>query len=306
MTVGWRRVRSASQAIWLTAVLGFAARFAWRHADELAALELGVRWKAWVLALVLLLGAKVLISLMVHASWRAAGADLGLVQAAYTYNMSQLPKYVPGGIWPYVSRVGMARARDLEMPRIWRGLALETAMLLGGAVALAALALDASSLLPALGMAPGGAWIGAARVGALACLAVGLAVVAGRVPHRGGALTRAVLLSLGAWALLALSFLAVVLALSGGASVTGGGAGVSPLVPVSLAGLFAFAWILGFVAVFSPAGIGVREVILGVGLAGLGGPALAAAIVVGHRLLYLVADALCALAAVAFLRPGRR
>ncbi|HSW29119.1 MAG TPA: hypothetical protein VLH75_06420 [Longimicrobiales bacterium] len=305
MTVGWRRARSASQVIWLAAVLGFAARFAWRHADELAALELAARWGFWALALGLLLGAKILISLMVHASWRAAGADLGLVQAAYTYNVSQLPKYVPGGIWPYVSRVGMARARDLEMPRIWRGLALETAMLLGGAVALAAMALDASSLLPALGMAEGGAWIGVARIGALACLAVGLAVVAGRAPHRG-ALARAVLLSLGAWALLALSFLAVVHALAGGAPVTGGGAGVSQLAPVSLAGLYAFAWILGFVAVFSPAGIGVREVILGVGLAGLGGPALAAAIVVGHRLLYLVADALCALAAVAFLRPGRR
>jgi hypothetical protein len=251
------------------------------------------------------LGAKVLISLMVHASWRAAGADLGLVQAAYTYTMSQLPKYIPGGIWPYVSRVGMARARDLEMPKIWRGLALETAMLLGGAVALAALALDASSLLPALGMAPGGAWIGAARVGALACLAVGLAVVAARVPHRG-ALARAVLLSLGAWALLALSFLAVVQALAGGGAVAGGVEGAIPLTSVSLAGLFAFAWILGFVAVFSPAGIGVREVILGVGLTGWGGPAVAAAIVVGHRLLYLVADALCALAAVAFLRPGRR
>jgi hypothetical protein len=291
--------------IWLVAVLGFAARFAWRHADELAALDLAARWGAWVLALGFLLGAKILISLMVHASWRAAGADLGLVQAAYTYNMSQLPKYVPGGIWPYVSRVGMARARHLEMPRIWRGLALETAMLLGGAVALAALAMDASSLLPFPGTAPGGAWIGLARVGALACLAAGLAVTAARVPHRD-ALARAVLLSLGAWALLALSFLAVVQALAGGTSVTGGVAGAFPLAPVSLAGLFAFAWIVGFVAVFSPAGIGVREVILGVGLAGLGGPAVVVAIVVGHRLVYLVADALCALAAVAFLRPSHR
>ncbi len=303
--VGWRRVRSASQVIWLVAVLGFAARFAWRHADELAALDLAARWGTWALALALLLGAKILISLMVHASWRAAGADLGLIQAAYTYNMSQLPKYIPGGIWPYVSRVEMARARDLEMPRIWRGLALETAMLLGGAVALAALALDASSLLPALGIRAGGAWIGVVRVGALACLAAGLAVAAVRVPHRA-ALARAGLLSLGAWALLALSFLAVVQALAGGGAVSGEAAGVPPLTSVSLAGLFAFAWIVGFVAVFSPAGIGVREVILGVGLAGLGGPAVVAAIVVGHRLLYLVADALCALAAVVFLRPGHR
>jgi hypothetical protein len=279
--------------VWLLAVVGFAARFAWRHADELAALDLASRGSAWALALLYLLGAKVMISLMVHASWRAAGADLGLGQAVYTYNMSQLPKYIPGGIWPYVSRVGMARALSLEMPRIWRGLALETAMLLGGAVVLAALAFDAGALLPALGVAVPGAWIAPARAGALVLMGAGAAVAAGRVPHRG-ALARAVVLTLWAWALIVLSFHAVVVGLAG-PSVA--------LVPT--AGLFAFAWTLGFVAFFSPAGIGVREVLLGIGLAGVGPPALVAAIVVGHRLVYFAADVLCAGVALAFLRPGR-
>lgn len=290
----WAPVRSVSQVVWLLAVVGFAARFGWRHAAELVELDLAGGWGPWALALACILAAKGLISLMVHASWRAAGADLGLAQAAYTYNMSQLPKYVPGGIWPYVSRVGMARSRDLEMPRIWRGLALETAMLVGGAVALAAVALDAASLLPALGIRLPGPWVASARVGTLALLAVGAGAVALRVRNRG-ALARAILLALGAWALLALSFHAVVQGVAGPAGA---------LLPS--AGLFAFAWILGFVAVFSPAGIGVREWILGFGLAGVGGPAVVAAIVVGHRVLYFVADALCAAAALALLRPRPR
>lgn len=267
----WARVKSASQVAWLVVVVGLAVRFAWRHADELASLDLASGGSGWAVALLYLLSAKVMISLMVHASWRAAGADLGLRQAVYTYNMSQLPKYVPGGIWPYVSRVRLARARSLDFPRIWSGLAMETAMLLGGAVVLAALAFDAGA-------------------------------AAGRVPHRG-VLARGVVLALAAWALVGLSFHAVVVGLAGPEPLAGAAGRAAGLVPT--AGLFAFAWTLGFVAFFSPAGIGVREVLLGLGLAGVGPPALVAAIVVGHRLVYFAADVLCAGAALALSRPGR-
>ncbi|MDP2956847.1 MAG: hypothetical protein Q8N53_10530 [Longimicrobiales bacterium] len=299
----WDRIRSASQVAWLLLVVGFAVRFAWRHADELASLDLASGGSAWAVALLCLVGAKVMISLMVHASWRAAGADLGLRQAVYTYNMSQLPKYVPGGIWPYVSRVRLARARSLDFPRIWSGLAMETAMLLGGAVVLAALAFDAGALLPAVGVTVPVAWIAPARAGALALVGVGAAAAAARVPHRG-ALARAVVLTLAAWALIGLSFHAVVTGLAGSGALAGAASGAAGLVPT--AGLFAFAWTLGFVAFFSPAGIGVREVLLGLGLAGVGPPAVVAAIVVGHRLVHFAADVLCAGAALAFFRPGPR
>jgi len=297
------RIKAASQVAWLVVVAGFAVRFAWRHADELAAVDLASGGSAWVVALLYVLGAKVMISLMVHASWRAAGADLGLAQAVYTYNMSQLPKYVPGGIWPYVNRVRLARARSLDFPRIWSGLAMETAMLLGGAVVLAALAYDRDTLLPAVGVAVPDDWIAPARAGALVLVGVVVVAAAARVPHRG-ALARAVVLTLTAWALLGLSFHAMVVGMAGSGALTGAAAGAVGLVPT--AGLFAFAWTLGFVAFFSPAGIGVREVLLGLGLAGVGPPAVVAAIVVGHRLVYLAADVLCAGAALALFRPGSR
>jgi hypothetical protein len=96
-----------------------------------------------------------------------------------------------------------------------------------------------------------------------------------------------------AWCCLGLSFHHVV----------EGMAGPVPWAPA--AGLFAVAWAVGFVAVFSPAGLGVREAVLMAGMTAYGSPALAAAIVVMHRLLYVAADATCALCAWCLL-GGRR
>ena len=95
-----------------------------------------------------------------------------------------------------------------------------------------------------------------------------------------------------AWACIGLSFVHVV---SGVSSAPAG---------MAVAGLFALAWGVGFVAVFSPAGLGVREAILALGLASWGAPAVVAAMVVGHRLLYVAADVLCALCARVVFPPA--
>lgn len=277
--------------MWLVLVGAFAVRFAWRHAADLRAVDMGIGWGPWILSFLCILGAKALITGMVHVSWRAAGADLGLRRAALTYNLSQLPKYLPGGIWPYVSRVQLARHGPVATPRIVRGLALETTLLLGGAVAVAAVAADVSSLLGALGAAALVPAVPLARAGALGAQAVGVGILARRLA-RPADLVRGVALALGAWALLGTSF--AVLA-SGGEGADG----------VAMAGLFAAAWSVGFVAVFAPAGVGVRELLLAAGLAGMGGGPWAASVVVAHRLLYLAADALCAAAAWLALREGR-
>lgn len=290
-STGWARARGASQILWTAAVAVFAVRFAWTHGPEVAALELGAGGAWWALSLACVLAAKGLLCLMVHASWKAAGSELGLARAAYIYTLSQLPKYVPGGIWPYVSRVGMARARALELPRIWRGLALETALLLGGAVVLGAVTLEPAAASAVLGRDIPGPWVVAARAAAVAVLAVagaaGLRQAADRKAFLGGAAA-----SLVAWALIGVSFYAAVRGVMG-AEAPG---------PVPASGLFALAWALGFVAFFSPAGIGVRELVLGLGLAGVGGAPEVAAVVVGPRLVYFAADVLAAGAAVLWLK----
>jgi uncharacterized membrane protein YbhN (UPF0104 family) len=70
-------------------------------------------------------------------------------------------------------------------------------------------------------------------------------------------------------------------------------------------GAFAFAWSVGFVVVFAPAGAGIRDVLLLVLL----GPVLrapdAAAVVLVSRALTTIADLVCAAVAARSVRPAR-
>lgn len=298
-------LKAAAQVAWLLLVAAFAIRFAVRHGTELQGVDLVGAAGAWLPGLAWILAAKGALSLMVYAAWKAAGADLGVSAALYTYNLSQLPKYVPGGVWPYLNRVHLARAWAVRhgaavpeggpergtLPRIWGGLALETVFLLGGAVTLGTVALDPGRLLTGLGLSVPTAVLTAARGGVLVLLAAGWAVGVRRSSDRR-AWTMATLLALVAWACIGLSFHAVV-----GGWIPGQG-----LMPT--AGLFALAWSVGFVAVFSPAGLGVRELLLGLGLAGVAPASTVATVVVVHRMLYFLADVVCAGSAALFLRPG--
>jgi hypothetical protein len=67
-------------------------------------------------------------------------------------------------------------------------------------------------------------------------------------------------------------------------------------------GWLALAWALGYVTPGAPAGIGLREAVLALGLAPVLGEAGALALALAYRLLTLVADAVLALAGFAMLR----
>jgi hypothetical protein len=66
--------------------------------------------------------------------------------------------------------------------------------------------------------------------------------------------------------------------------------------PWAIVGLYPAAWIAGTVALGAPAGLGVREAVLGLGLAPQVGPATAAVLALSLRVVTLVADLLTAAA----------
>lgn len=163
---------------------------------------------------------------------------------------SQLGKYLPGSVWQYAGRVGLARSRGVS---VQVGLASIVAEVIYSAVAAAV----ASSLL--LG------WIAAPAIllglVVLALLLGGrLAGLLARAPLARRA-TRAAPVAVGlyllVWAAYGIAFWATGRALFA--------------VPASdlprYIGVFALAWLAGLVAVFAPGGIGVREAVI-VGLLG--------------------------------------
>ena len=172
---------------------------------------------------------------------------------------SQLGKYLPGSVWQYAGRVGLARNRGVPMQRALVSVAAEIGY---SAVAAA----GAASLI--LG------WIAAA--GIFAGLAVLLALVLARRQRLGRLFERApsdgqgarvdrrsILAALHAAPAAVVLYL-VVWGLYGLAFWTTGRALFA--VPVSelarYIGVFALAWLAGLVAFFAPGGIGVREAVI--------------------------------------------
>lgn len=191
---------------------------------------------------------------------------------------SQLGKYLPGSVWQYAGRVGLARNRGVPIQRGFVSIVAEI-----GYSAIAAAA--SSSLL--LG------WVGTAAVflGSAALLALAVAF-RGRLTGPIGRLDRpnvlaalragptAVVLYLIVWGMYGLAFWA-----------TGRALFAVPATDIPrYIGVFALAWLAGLVAFFAPGGIGVREAVIAALLTGRLGQADAIVLAATSRIVLSAID----------------
>jgi hypothetical protein len=199
-------------------------------------------------------------------SWKvvsgAAGCRITLRQAYVVHYLSQVGKYVPGKVWAAIGKVGLSRRIGVPGVRAGHALVLESIFIAAGCLLVTLPVVPAAS--SALGL---GVWAG------LGAVAVGIALLmllahpgvtgwltrlAARIAGREittartdlATLVRLVPVYLVVFLSLGVSF--VVLAWSFGLRL--------PLVP----GMFLFpaAMGIGYVVIFSPGGLGVREVSL--------------------------------------------
>ena len=234
-------------------------------------------------------------------SWRscvrALGHDAPTRSVVGWYFLGQLGKYLPGGLWPLLGRGEMATRSGLPRPVAYNSVALSMA------VTYLAAAVAVVILLPINASAgDGGTWW------LLAAVPVGVAVlhpavlgrllrIAERVLGDGAhprippwtTSIRLIARHLPGWAAIGLATWLVAIAFDADAE----------LVPVVAAGIFS--WIVGFVAVPVPGGIGVREAAF-VAAAGSLSPPIAATVAVVSRLLFMLVDAGGAAVAVGPLR----
>jgi uncharacterized membrane protein YbhN (UPF0104 family) len=190
---------------------------------------------------------------------------------------SQLGKYLPGSVWQYAGRVGLARTRGVP---VQRALVSVVAEIVYSAVAAAT----------AAGLILG--WVAAVGVfaGLAALLALGF-TVRGRI---AGAIARdrqSILAMLRAGPV-AVGLYLVVWGLYGFAFWTTGRALFA--IPASdiprYIGVFALAWLAGLVAFFAPGGVGVREAVIAALLTGRLGQADAIVLAATSRIVLSAVD----------------
>lgn len=235
-----------------------------------------------------------------RAAMRAAGTDLPLRPAARVFFLSQLGKYLPGSVWPVLAQLELSKEAGGSRARGAVGalVAMAVGVVTSGAVASALLVLPDPAVRSTYGwllaLPPLGLVVLAPPV-LRRCLELALRLVRrpGEVPDLGWAdMVRSVLWSVLMWALFGLQAWWIA-------------QGLAPTTGPSLAtstGAFALAWVVGFLVVLAPAGLGPREAALTLALQGTmtGADALALALV--SRVVMTVADALAAGAAVLVAR----
>ena len=234
----------------------------------------------------LLLAAYAVVSLLQALAWwqlifqTAGRAPLGLSTGIFA--LTQLGKYLPGNVMHFVFRFALTRASGAPRPAVLAASGLEPWILLCAALAL--LAILGGTDWPGHFDWPGWlAWL----LPAVAVLALGFVIPWLRARLPGDAMNMLSLLPsflLQAGFLLGSALLfSILLFLFDSSSAV-------PLVVVLAASVLA--WLAGFVTPGSPGGLGVREVVLSVALAGWVEPAVAVSAAAAFRILTIGGDLL--------------
>jgi len=293
-------IRRLARGAFLVVALTACGLVIWRTRDDFLAALAEVSPGAMVLAF----GAVVVGGIVPMFAWRVLIDDLGshvpLGASARIYFVSQLGKYIPGSVWSVVAQVELAREYRVPVRRSGAVALLTIITAAVSAVLVVTVTLPFSSdelrqdywwvvlLLPPMLVLlhPAAIRWWSSRLLRLARRS------AEPLEVSGAALTKSVAWMVVAW----IFYGAQAFVLVDDAAAPGTPVGVPVL--LQCMGIFALAWVAGLLFVIVPAGAGVREVILVVGLASVlpSGAALVVALL--SRVLLTVTDLLLAGSAV--------
>lgn len=270
--------------------VAFVARTIIRERDEILE-TLSSANPAWIVAAVL-----AVLAAMTVIGWNwldmlaRRGAQLPLGAGLMWYFVGQLGKYVPGGVWPIVGRAELAARAGASRSTAYQTTALSMFATYAAAVvvaAIAGLASPADRRLIALGLAVGTGivlsvlFLPAARVRIL------------RAVHRltkrelnlpeGTRILFDIIRHIPVWLLITVGNMSTVFAL-------GGDIDLGLMVDLTFA--TALSWIIGFVVIGVPGGLGVREATFIALMSDQLGLGLATSVALASRVVSIAADLL--------------
>lgn len=273
----------AAKWLWLIAVLCAAAYFVQRSWEKLQAGLAAMRLSLVLLSLGLTVAAKFVLGENARVAAARCGIVLSYPSMLRIYNLSQLGKYVPGSVWQFVGRAAVYRERGAPLAAIRNSLLIESLWVVTGAMIIGvslvgsmAVSLLRHSASPAVLY-----WLAVLLVlGTVGTLAAWFwrRQALGRFLRLARPDVRVAAIQLAAWGLLGAAFWLLTL---------------STRIEVGLlyaTGLFALAFALGFLVPIAPAGLGIRDGILTLGLLAHGSLQDAVVVTVVARLVYLIAE----------------
>ncbi|HEX3158073.1 MAG TPA: lysylphosphatidylglycerol synthase domain-containing protein [Gemmatimonadaceae bacterium] len=310
MNDGRRKLLRVGRALVVAAVLWFVVRELVRQWRAVAGQPLGLdlHWGYLALASAIVLATYALLIQLWRLVLHFWGARLSLADAIRIWCISNLGRYVPGRVWQIGAMAALARERGVSPVAATGSALLNTAINIatGMAIALITGREYLERLLPG-GVAVATALTVAAIVGLLALpwmlprvmrMAASRTGATGIVPHvPPGAVWLTAAGNALAWVLYGVAFQLFVAGALGHAA---GG-------PVPYMAVYAGSYVVGYLAIFTPGGLGVREVVMAAGLTSLGLATAPQALLLGFasRLWLTVLEVVPGLLFLAFA-TGRR
>lgn len=250
-----------------------------------------------------------------HLLLVGSGGTEKFLDSVIIFVQAQFAKYIPGNIAQHLGRVALARAYGMHIPRVLFSMAMEVAWMILSASSLGVVTLlflgasdlGVSSFTPSVWQL---LFIG---IAAIALPIIGVVVLDRWRPawlkklylegefKRPGSITLFVVFLVDILSLATVGWMADGLA-----------AGIfhAPQRHIlSSIGIYAIAWVVGFLTPGAPAGIGIREVILATAYTRLYGESAALGVTLSLRMITMIGDALAFIIGVtgsAFLRSSRK
>ncbi|UGQ09789.1 flippase-like domain-containing protein [Yinghuangia sp. ASG 101] len=293
------RVVAWLRPVLLVAAVGGIAYIVLRHWSEVAATLRELPWYAVAFSGVLIMVGMVAGTLAWQAVVDSMGKPIGLRKGAQIQLVSQLGKYVPGSVWSYVLQLELGRKARVSRARLF------TASLLHVAVSVVVSLLLGILALPVLlSDAPNAAWL-------FVLLPVGFVMLHPRFLAGAGQFTLKLLKRPPVRLRLTWGTVGRTAGLAGLAYVLFGlhlwilARAVAPADAGTLllcVGAISIGLTCGVFAFVLPSGAGVREIVIVASLASAMPRGQAVALALVSRLLFTVADLLCAAVAALLAR----
>jgi len=272
--------------LWLVLVLAAAGYYFYRNWDQVSSLINQI--SAWqiALSLVLLLIGKMFLVVLVQFSVNAEGWHPKYLEVLGVYGLSSLGKYIPGGVWHFVGRFGIYKINGLSAKASTRALILENIWLLGSAVATGVIGvfLTRFDLIAGLLNLPNQQWLAIL----FTVVALGLWLLVLVVVHK--IVRRYTIEDLPNVFLVAAVGLVLWIFIGGSFFV------MFQEFPLSAAPLFiggyAVSWAVGYVAVFAPGGLGIREAVLAFVFSTIASVEFIAVYAAMNRIIWVIAEVL--------------
>ncbi|GAA5343130.1 MAG: lysylphosphatidylglycerol synthase transmembrane domain-containing protein [Anaerolineaceae bacterium] len=281
-----KKIFSIFKWLWLVLVLAAAGYYFYRNWEQV--INLISQISAWriVLSLVLLIIGKMFLVLLVQYSVNSEDWHPKYIETLGIYGLSSLGKYIPGGIWQFVGRFGVYKVNGLSSKASTRAMILENIWLLGSAVAIGVIGvfLTRFDLIAGLLNLPNNQWLAIL----FTILALGLWIVVLKIVHktmrRHTAENIPSIFVVAGVGLLLWTFI-------GGSFFV-----MFHDFPFSAAPLFiggyAVSWAVGYIAVFAPGGLGVREAALAFVFSNIASVEMIAVYAAMNRIIWVIAEVL--------------